>query len=107
MATIIEKLPPAGKDFKNYLKYKRKKMSIKYLVIRLRIEEDKRGSEKKVAHNPNEAKANFVELGKSSKFKKSNNKRKGTKLVPKWGAFQEAKVPREMLQIWEVRSQIF
>ena len=83
VATIIEKLPPAWKDFKNYLKYKRKNMSIKDLVIRLRIEEDNKGFEKKVAHNPNEPKANFVEHGKSSKFKKSNNKRKGTKLVPK------------------------
>ena len=38
VAAIIEKLPPAWKDFKNYLKHKRKEMSIKDLVIRLRIE---------------------------------------------------------------------
>ena len=31
--------------------------------------EDNRGSEKKMTHNPNEAKANFVEHGQSSKFK--------------------------------------
>ena len=55
-------------------------MSIEDLVIRLRIEEDNKGYEKKVAHNPNEAKANFVEYGQSSKFKKANNKGKGTKL---------------------------
>ena len=36
-----------------------------------------------MAHNPNEAKANFVEHGQSSKFKKGNNKGKGTKLGPK------------------------
>ena len=40
VAAIIEKLPPAWKDFKNYLKHKRKEMSIKDLVIILRIEED-------------------------------------------------------------------
>ena len=40
VAAIIEKLPPAWKDFKNYLKHKRKEMSIKDLVIILCIEED-------------------------------------------------------------------
>ena len=47
VATIIEKLPLAWKDFKNYLKHKRKEMTIEDLVIRLRIEEDNKGSEKK------------------------------------------------------------
>ena len=37
--TIIEKLPPAWKDFKSYLKRKRKEMGIKDLIIRLRIKE--------------------------------------------------------------------
>ena len=85
VTTVIEKLPPAWKDFKNYLKHKRKEMSIEDLVIRLRIKEDNRGFEKKMTHNPNEAKANFVEHGQSSKFKKCNNKRKDTKLGPKVG----------------------
>ena len=79
VTTIIEKLPPTWKDFKNYLKHKRKEMSIEYLVIRLCIEKDNRGSKKKMAHNPNEAKVNFMEHGQSSKFKKDNNKGKGTK----------------------------
>ena len=39
VAAIIKKLPLAWKDFKNYLKHKRKEMSIEDLVIRLRIEE--------------------------------------------------------------------
>ena len=39
-------------------------MSIEDLIIRLRIKEDNRGFEKKVAHNPNEAKANFVYMVK-------------------------------------------
>ncbi|KAL6331736.1 hypothetical protein AAG906_016732 [Vitis piasezkii] len=67
VAAIIEKLPPAWKDFKNYLKHKRKEMSIEDLIIRLRIEEDNRRSEKKGAHTLNEAKANFVEHGQSHK----------------------------------------
>ena len=46
VATIIEKLFHAWKDFKNYLKYKRKEMSIEGLIIRLYFEEDNRGSEK-------------------------------------------------------------
>ena len=85
VAAIIEKLPPSWKNFKSYLKYKRKEMSIEDLVIILRTEEDNRGSEKKMAHNPNEAKANFMEHGQSSKFKKGNNKGKDTKLGPKEG----------------------
>ena len=61
VAAIIEKLPLAWKDFKNYLKHKRNEMSIEDLIIRLHIEEDNRGSKKKGAHNPSEAKANFME----------------------------------------------
>ena len=82
MTTIIEKLPLIWKDFKNHLKHKRKEMSIEDLVIRLHIEEDNRGSEKKMVHNPNEAKTNFVEHGQSSKFKKGKNNWKDTKLGP-------------------------
>ena len=40
VATIVEKLLPAWKDFKNYLKHKRKKLKLKDLIMRLRIEED-------------------------------------------------------------------
>ena len=66
-------------------------MSIEDLVIRLRVEEDNRGSKKKMAHDPNEVKANFVEHGQSSKFKKGNNKEKGTKLEPKGGVSKKQK----------------
>nr|GEV03892.1 hypothetical protein [Tanacetum cinerariifolium] len=37
---IIEKLPSSWVEFKNYLKHKRKEMSVEDMVIRLRIEED-------------------------------------------------------------------
>ncbi|RVW41557.1 Retrovirus-related Pol polyprotein from transposon TNT 1-94 [Vitis vinifera] len=91
VAAIIKKLPPAWKDFKNYLKHKRKEMSIEDLIIRLRIEEDNRKSEKKGAHTLNEAKANFVEHGQSSKAKTNNNKGKGSKLGPKGGISKKPK----------------
>ena len=83
VVAIIEKLPPIWKDFKNYLNHKRKEMIVEDLIFKLCIEEDNRGSKKKVGHNSSEAKTNFVEHGQCSKFKKANNKRKGIKLGPK------------------------
>ena len=70
VAAMIEKLPPSWKDFKNYLKHKRKEMNLEELIVRLRIEEDNRGSEKKSGKNFIEAKANVVEQ------RPNNNKRK-------------------------------
>ena len=52
------------------------------LIVRLRIEEDNRGSEKKV--NVATEKANMVEHAQSSKAKKTNSG-KGAKLAPKRG----------------------
>ena len=40
MAALIEKLPSLWRDFKNYLKHKRKEMGFEDVIIRLRIEED-------------------------------------------------------------------
>ena len=60
-------------------------MIIEDLIIRLRIEEDNRGSEKKGTHNLGEAQANFVERGQGSKTKK-HNKGKGYTLGPKEGS---------------------
>ncbi|GJV27831.1 hypothetical protein Tco_1384279 [Tanacetum coccineum] len=40
VAAIIEKLPPSWVEFKNYLKHKRKEMTVEDLVVRLCIEED-------------------------------------------------------------------
>ena len=89
VAVIIEKLPSAWKNFKNYLKHKRKVMRNEDMIIRLCIEEDNGGSEKKGAHNPGEAKANFVEHQQNSKFKKANNKEEGSKMRPKGGIFKK------------------
>ena len=35
VAAFIEKLPLAWKDFKNYLKHKRKEMGVEELIVRL------------------------------------------------------------------------
>ena len=37
---MIEELPPSWKDFKSYLKHKKKEMTIEDLILRLRIEDD-------------------------------------------------------------------
>ncbi|XP_039006630.1 uncharacterized protein LOC120134222 [Hibiscus syriacus] len=65
VAAIIEKLPPAWNDFKNYLKHKRKEMTIEDLIVRLRIEEDNRCAAKRLnkTANHNITKANVVETG--------------------------------------------
>ncbi|KAK3021002.1 hypothetical protein RJ639_045467 [Escallonia herrerae] len=60
VAALIEKLPPTWKDFKNYLKRKGKEMKLEDLIVRLRIEEDNRQSEKKAGNYHQEAKANVV-----------------------------------------------
>ena len=90
VAAVIEKLSPAWKDFKNYLKHKRKEMSMEDLVVRLRIEEDKKESDKKGVHTSTKVKENFVELGQGSKVKK-HNKGKSSKLGPKGGVSMKQK----------------
>ncbi|KAF3648812.1 hypothetical protein FXO38_17979 [Capsicum annuum] len=42
VAAIIEKLPPILKNFKNYLKHKRKEMSVEDLIVKLRGKKVKR-----------------------------------------------------------------
>ncbi|KAM1167447.1 hypothetical protein ACFX19_030003 [Malus domestica] len=71
VAAVIEKLPPSWKEFKNYLKHKRKEMGLEDLIVRLRIEEDNRCSEKKSNSQLMQAKAHIVEGGS-----KNNKKRK-------------------------------
>ncbi|XXG72130.1 hypothetical protein AAC387_Pa07g1291 [Persea americana] len=59
-------------DFKNYLKHKRKEMELEDLIVRLRIEEDNRASEKKAGKTFTEAKANVMEQGQNSKKRKNS-----------------------------------
>ena len=56
VATIVEKLSPAWRDFKNYLKHKRKELKLEDLIVRLRIEEDNRKSEKRSSKTPTKQK---------------------------------------------------
>ncbi|GAA0183402.1 hypothetical protein LIER_30818 [Lithospermum erythrorhizon] len=75
-AAIIKKLPPSWKDFKNYLKHKRKEITVKELALHLRIEEDNRNAGV-VSTLPNpsvgEVRVNVVEQGSSSKKGKRSN----------------------------------
>ena len=72
VASVIEKLPSGWKEFKNYLKHKRKETSLEDLVVRLRIEEDNRGSDKRF--KTTSERANIVEHGEGSRGKKPANK---------------------------------
>nr|GEV31641.1 hypothetical protein [Tanacetum cinerariifolium] len=74
VAIIIEKLPPNWVESKNYLKHKRKEMSVKDLVVRLCIEEDDNKLAQRNTYVPNSAKENTVEHALSSS--KSNPKEK-------------------------------
>ena len=70
VAALIKKLPPSWKDFKNYLKHKRKEMKLEDQIVRLRIDEDNRSFENRVKMQSFEAKANIVEhLPKTNKRK--------------------------------------
>ncbi|CAL8168240.1 unnamed protein product [Prunus armeniaca] len=74
VGAITEKLPPSWKDFKIYLKHKRKEMSMKDLILRLRVEEDhKKGDKGEVPVM--EAKATVVETSKP-KFQKNKGKQR-------------------------------
>ncbi|TMW85449.1 hypothetical protein EJD97_023132, partial [Solanum chilense] len=61
VAAIIEKLPPWWKDFKNYLKHKRKEITVEDLIVRLRIEEDNKAEKKRSRGNLAIFGANIVE----------------------------------------------
>nr|GEV74861.1 hypothetical protein [Tanacetum cinerariifolium] len=94
VAVIIEKLPLSWVDFKNYLKYKRKEMSVEDLVVHLCIKEDNRLAHKDT-YIPDSAKANMIEhvgsslrsnpkgKGKDNRKNDKKNKRKSKYLTPK------------------------
>ncbi|KAL0440671.1 UNVERIFIED_CONTAM: hypothetical protein Sradi_0006000 [Sesamum radiatum] len=70
VVAMIEKLPPLWKDFKNYLKHKRKEMGLEDLIVRLRIEEDNCLSEMKSGKLQIEAKANLMEQNGNTSIKR-------------------------------------
>ncbi|KAH1032306.1 hypothetical protein J1N35_044480, partial [Gossypium stocksii] len=53
VVAIIEKLPPAWDDFKNYLKHKRKEMLVEDLIVKPRIKEDNKGTKKRLNKKAN------------------------------------------------------
>ena len=60
----MEKLPPVWRDFKNYLKHKRKDLKWEDLFVRLQIKEDNHKFEKRSSKNSYESKANVIEDSK-------------------------------------------
>ncbi|XP_073121493.1 uncharacterized protein [Henckelia pumila] len=69
VAALIEKLSPLWKEFKKYLKHKRKEMGLEDLIVRLRIEENYHKAEIKGGKMPMEAKANLVKPNAMKKRK--------------------------------------
>jgi hypothetical protein len=72
-AALIEKLPPSWKEYRNYLKHKKRDMSLEDLVVHIRIEESNRQKDKNDLVNEFSSKANLVEQnqpGKSENFQK-------------------------------------
>ncbi|KAF3633924.1 putative glucan endo-1,3-beta-glucosidase A-like [Capsicum annuum] len=61
VAAIVEKLPPLWKDFKNYLKHKRKEMTVEDFIVRLRIEEDNKAADRRSKRNSTINGAHIVE----------------------------------------------
>ncbi|XP_070019326.1 uncharacterized protein [Nicotiana sylvestris] len=70
VAVFIEKLSLLWKDFKNYLKHKRKEMTLEDLIIRLRIEEDNKHAKNKSRGNSTIIRANIVEEAPQNKKRK-------------------------------------
>ena len=90
VATIMEKFPPVWRDFKNYLKYKRKELNLEDLIVRLQIEEGNHKSKKRSNKNSYEAKANVIEDSKEKTSTFKGLKRKKTAQGYK-GKIQEGK----------------
>ena len=88
VGSIIEKLPPSWRDFKVYLKHKRREMSMEDLILRLQVEEDHRKGD-----SVDGARANVIESEPSTK--KKFHKFKGKKITklnkPKGRDFKKIK----------------
>jgi len=74
VVVVIEKLPSLWKDFKNYLKHKRKELFTKDLAVRLHIEEDNNRKGDKVPHKF-EVRANIIEVSRPQHQKQQVKKK--------------------------------
>ncbi|KFK33314.1 hypothetical protein AALP_AA6G358900 [Arabis alpina] len=83
VACMIEKLPPGFTDLKNYLKLKRKWMSMENLIMRLRIESTNRMNLEAASAQNRENNANLAEYqtAKKGKWQNKGNQDKGKKKV--------------------------
>ena len=70
ITTILEKLSPAWRDFKNYLKHKCNELKLEDLIMRLRIEEDNRKSEKRSNKNSMKSRCDRRLKGESIYFQR-------------------------------------
>ena len=61
VVAIIEKLPILWKDFKKYLKHKRKEMNVEDLIVWLKIKKDNKAAEKRSRGNSAISKVNIIE----------------------------------------------
>uniref|UniRef100_A0A2N9FSN7 Retrovirus-related Pol polyprotein from transposon TNT 1-94-like beta-barrel domain-containing protein n=1 Tax=Fagus sylvatica TaxID=28930 RepID=A0A2N9FSN7_FAGSY len=77
-AALIEKLPPSWKDYRNYLKHKKRELSMEDLVVHIRIEESNRLRDQ-IEHVNHDFiyKANMVEQKNQGKVGNVLNKGKG------------------------------
>ncbi|XP_070049257.1 uncharacterized protein [Nicotiana tomentosiformis] len=73
VAAFIEKLSPLWKDFKNFLKHKRKEITLEDLIVRLRIEEYNKAADKKSRGNSTIMGANIVEEACTSNRKRKKS----------------------------------
>ncbi|CAM8962466.1 unnamed protein product [Rhodiola kirilowii] len=83
VSSIIDKLPPAWKDFRHSLKHKKEEISLVELVKELRIEEKLRVREKDTMKvDTNSPKVNVLETG-SQKMNKNKCKKRPNEYASK------------------------
>ncbi|KAF3615265.1 putative phosphoserine aminotransferase, chloroplastic-like [Capsicum annuum] len=70
VATIVEKLRPLWKDIKNYLKHKRKNMTVEDLIVRLQIEENNKAFKRRSKGNSTINGAHIIEDGQNNSKKR-------------------------------------